>query len=132
MPKSPTKYIKRWSKEVKRDQIRKIPLDTRGIYALLKYRPKSGNFDVVYIGMSAGEKGIRRRLYRHLKSKEKSAHWTHFTIFEVWDNLSDEEIKELEALFRVIYSKDTKANKFNIAKGSKKLEEVWIEDVNDW
>ncbi|GAF97179.1 unnamed protein product, partial [marine sediment metagenome] len=32
--------------------------------------------------------------------------WTHFSIFEVWENITENEIKELEGLFRQIYRKD--------------------------
>ena len=44
---------------------------------------------------------------------KKKADWTHFTIFEVHDNISREEIRELEALFLHIYRKDRRANGLN-------------------
>jgi len=110
----------------------RIPRYTRGIYALLRYRPKPGNYDVVYIGMVAGDKaGIKSRLRRHSRSKRKSPLWTHFSIFKVWDNISESEIKELEGLFRQIYRKDTRANRLNIQKRSKLLKKVKARQVED-
>ena len=42
-----------------------------------------------------------------------------FSIFEIWDNIREDEIKELEGLFREIYKKDSSANKLNKQKGFK-------------
>ena len=54
------------------------------------------------------------RLNRHVKSNDKK--WTHFTIFEVHDNITNAEIKELEGLILYIYRMDSAANKHNIQK----------------
>jgi hypothetical protein len=89
-----------------------VPDNTRGIYALLKEQGKD-RFDVVYVGKSGRSKtaGVYSRLESHLKSKQFK--WTHFTIFEVHDNLTDQDITELEGLFRHMYRKDSQANKHN-------------------
>jgi hypothetical protein len=103
-----------------------IPNGTRGIYALLKKRgkrnkvTKGDKFDVVYIGMS--RTGIRSRLRSHVVSKEKL--WTHFSVYAVWPNIYDEEIRELEGLFRAIYRKDTKANRVAVQKGFVELKRI--------
>jgi len=78
-------------------------------------------YDVVYIGMAAGEKtaSIRGRLRVHQRRKGKL--WTHFSAYEVWDNIREDEIQELEGLFRHIYRKDTKANSLNQQRAFKKL-----------
>jgi len=90
---------------------------------MYKYRPKLGRYDVVYIGMAGGEKaGMRGRLKRHKNSKGRE--WTHFSVFEVWDNIREEEVRELEGLFRHIYRKDTKANRLNKQKSFKKLSHI--------
>jgi hypothetical protein len=71
--------------------------------------------------------GIRGRLTSHVKSKRKGKRWTHFSAFEVWDNIRQEEVAELEGLFRHIYRKDPDANRLNIQRGFKKarqLEEI--------
>jgi hypothetical protein len=89
-----------------------VPNNTRGIYALLD-SVKRDRFDVVYVGKSGCSKtaGIYARLKDHVKSKRLK--WTHFTIFEVHDNITAQEITELEGLFRHMYRKDSRANKYN-------------------
>jgi hypothetical protein len=47
-----------------------------------------------------------------------------FFAFEVWDNILDEEVTELEGLLRHIYRYDPEANKLNIQKGLKKARRV--------
>ena len=124
MPVSELRLIKRCAEFLPKDEIKNLPPYTRGIYALLRYRKKLGMYDVVYIGMAGGEKGagIRGRLRVH--KRKKGNLWTHCSIFEVWDNIREEEIKELEGLFRHIYRKDTRANRLNRQKGFKKLSKV--------
>jgi len=124
MPVSELRLIKRCVKFCEKKDITSIPGHTRGIYALFQYRPRLNKYDVVYIGMAAGTKtaSIRGRLRVHRRKKGKL--WTHFSAFEVWDNVGEEEVKELEGLFRHIYRKDTRANKLNQQKAFKKLNKV--------
>lgn len=93
------------------DELQSIPRGLRGIYVL--YHRRGRNYNVVYVGMSGkDDKGrIRHRLYSH--SRSKFAEWTHFSYYEVWDNISDTEIKELEGIFRQIYRFDSRANTLN-------------------
>jgi hypothetical protein len=86
-------------------------------------------YDVVYIGM-APSGGIRSRLRKHKRSETKI--WSHFSIFEVWDNISEAEVGELEGLFREIYRKDKTANRFNKQKKCKKLQAVRKDDLGKW
>ncbi len=105
------------------DEIKNVPHYTRGIYVLFKYRPRLEKYDVVYIGMAGGEKaGIRGRLKLHLK--KKAGLWSHFSAFQVWDNIREEEVKELEGIFRHIYRKDNRANRLNKQRSFKKLAKV--------
>lgn len=99
----------------------KVPIGIRGIYVLLNHHPNLGPkaFDVVYIGMS--KTGIRNRLKRHRRSKKKAGLWSHFSVYSVWPNITDDEIAELEGLFRAIYRRDSKANSIAVQKGFKKL-----------
>lgn len=100
-----------------------VPSHTRGIYVLFKHQPKTDNYDVVYVGLAGGpHAGIRRRLRSH--SREKRGAWTHFSVYEVHDNVQPDDVSELESLFRQIYSKDSRANRLNIQKGSKKLKDI--------
>jgi hypothetical protein len=74
--------------------------------------------------------GIRGRLDSHKRSKGDL--WTHFSAFEVWDNIRDEEIVELEGLFRHFYRKDTSANKLNVQRRFKKLSKVRQNNLSTW
>lgn len=95
--KSSMKFIKSALEYRTLDEIKLIPNGLRGIYALYNKNEKS--FDAVYVGMSGnGSNGrIRRRLISHLKNGQKE--WTHFSYYEVWDNVSDKEITVIEGLF---------------------------------
>jgi hypothetical protein len=122
MPPSILRLIKNCVELRHKDLINYIPDNTRGIYALYDKKPK-GKYDVVYIGMAGADKaGIKGRLRRHHSRKGK--YWTHFSAFEVWDNIREEEIRELEGLFRHIYQKHNGVNKLNKQKGFKKLGKV--------
>ena len=94
---------------VHKSYIEDLPVGIRGIYVLYKHVRRTGAFNVVYVGMSAKGR-VKARLMKHEKSEKQ---WTHFSVFQVWENISDEEIAELEGLFRVIYREDSSANKFN-------------------
>jgi len=124
MPVSELRLIKRCTEFCEKKEIKNIPPYTRGIYVLFKYRPKLKKYDVVYIGMAAGIKtaSIRGRLRVHRRRKGKL--WSHFSAFEVWDNIREEEVRELEGILRHIYRKDSHANKLGIQKSFKKLTKV--------
>ena len=131
MASSELRLIKHCIEFREKSYIKKIPLRTRGIYVLYKKKPKKKNsksdaFDVVYIGMAGGEKkaGIGGRLRAHAKNIIKSKQWTHFSAFEVWDNIREEEVRELEGILRHIFRKDSHANKLGIQKSFKKLTRV--------
>lgn len=85
-------------------------------------------FDVVYVGMACT--GIRARLVSHTTSKRNA--WTHFSAFEVWDNVRDEEIVEPEGLLRHLYRRDSKANGLNKQKKVRKVFKVRQDDLSAW
>ena len=132
MPVSEMKWIKRCAELKPKKEIEDIPNYSRGIYALLRYRPKLKNYDVVYIGMSGigRTSGIKSRIRLCLKTKRNLR--IHFSIFEVWDNIQNEEIKELEGLFRHIYRRDTRANRVKIQGSFAKLKRVRIDNFDHW
>jgi hypothetical protein len=74
--------------------------------------------------------GIRKRLRSHKKNKPDL--WSHFSIFEVWDNIREEEVEELEGLFRHLFKKDSKANSLNKQKEYKKLSRVREKTQKEW
>jgi len=124
MAVSELRLIKNCMEFVHQDDVKNVPPKTRGLYVLFKYRPRLDKYDVVYIGMAGGEKkaGISGRLRSHLKKKANQ--WTHFSAFEVWDNIREDEVRELEGIFRHIYRKDTRANRLNKQRSFKKLAKV--------
>ena len=112
MPIAEMRFIKRCAEWRPKEERIDIPENTRGFYVLFKKTGRS--FNVVYVGMARCEKtGMFERITRHAKSKRKGPHWSHFSLFEVHDNISEQEVEELEGLFRHIYRKDKNANKFN-------------------
>ncbi len=121
MPISELRLIKRWQPIVPKRDVRQIPGKLRGIYVLYKYARRTDSYNVVYIGMAGGG-SIRGRLTSH--KRNKAGLWTHFSVFEVWDNITEAEVKELEGLFRQIYSKDSSANRLNRQRSFKKLKRV--------
>ena len=125
MPESELRLIKRWEKYLPKDKVNSIQECLRGFYVLYKHSKKTDSYNVVYVGMSSAGSNtghIRGRLKNH--RKRKKGLWSHFSIFEVWDNIRDEEIRELEGLFREIYKEDSSANKLNKQKGFKKLKRI--------
>jgi hypothetical protein len=119
MPISQLRLIKSVLEFEPVENIKRVPIKTRGIYALYHYHAE-GFYNLVYIGMARGQKsGIRGRLAMHYRRKRDL--WTHFSMFEVWDNIREDEIEELEGLFRHLFRLDATANRLNKQKGYKKL-----------
>lgn len=125
MPISDLRLIKRFAEFCPLNEIKMIPNGTRGLYVLLRRRPRLSRastrdkFDVVYIGMARGIKGgIKSRLRSH--RRKKADLWSHFSVYEVWDNITEAEVEELEGLFRHIYRRDTRADKFISSDHSRK------------
>jgi hypothetical protein len=119
MPKSDCYLFKNCFEHWPVEDIDKVPKYIRGIYVLFT---KGGEqqYSVVYIGMARGEKsGVKSRLRMH--RKQKADKWTHFSVFEVWDNITQEQVEELEGLFRHVYRRDPVANKLAIQRSYKPL-----------
>jgi hypothetical protein len=66
--------------------------------------------------------GIRGRLRSHRRKKKDL--WTHCSVFEVWDNIRDDEIAELEGLFRHLYRHDSAASTLNKQRSFKAMKRV--------
>jgi len=135
MRQSELRLIKRSAEFVDKDDADQLPRGKRGIYVLYHREPgRRKRFTVLYVGMArAGAgRGLKRRILAHRKSPRKKDRWTHFSVFEVWDNISDEEVVELEGLFRHIYRFDASASRLNVIRGFKKLEKVESSDLNGW
>ena len=131
MPISPLRLIKNSVEYCTRKDTSSVPPRTRGIYVLYKYGHHFDSYNVVYVGMAGGENaGVRGRLKSHLRSKGDQ--WTHFSVYQVWDNIREEEVRELEGLFRHLYRYDHRANKLNKQRGFKKLNQVRSGWFDEW
>jgi hypothetical protein len=126
--------VKRCAEFLPQKDIGKIPGSLRGLYVLYKQlRPaRDKKYCVVYVDMSASgaSRGIRRRLAAHCRSKGDL--WTHFSVFQVWDNIRNEEIEELEGLFRHLYRKDPDANRLNVVRGYKPIRRIRNAPIEEW
>jgi hypothetical protein len=130
MAESILRLIKRSAEFVDIADVPKVPRHRRGLYVLYNQVTVGGkqHFDVVYVGLA--RIGIRGRLASHAKTKHRE--WTHFSAFEVWDNVRDEEIVELEGLFRHLYRRDSRANGLNKQKKFQKAARVRENDFSKW
>jgi hypothetical protein len=81
---------------------------------LYQKRRRNGTeyFDVVYVGMAYG--GIQGPA--EIPTRKKGRALDALLAYEVWDNIRDEEIVEIEGLFRFIYRKDKRANILNVQR----------------
>ncbi len=131
MAVSELRLIKNCVEYLRQDELGCIPKLTRGIYVLYKYRPKTDMYDVVYVGMARGEvkSGIGGRLRSHRRTKKKG--WTHFSAYEVWDNIREEEVRELEGILRHIYRNDSRANSLAKQKSFNKLRRIRRKSENE-
>ena len=136
MAESELRLVRRSAEFIAKDDVKLLPRMLRGIYVLYKRCRNRGRerYDVLYVGMAAAGRrgGMRGRLMSHARSKRKGKLWTHFSAFEVWDNIRDEEVAELEGLFRHIYRKDSAASALNIQRGFKKARRVRQNDLSKW
>jgi hypothetical protein len=121
MPKqAPLRLIKRCRLYLRRGDW-KVPHITRGVYVLYKKKPgKEKIYEVFYIGVAGVSKdarsGISARIKNHHKTKKDG--WTHYSFFEVHDNVSREEILELEGLFLRVFRHDPRVKLDNKQLGS--------------
>ena len=118
---SALRLLKRRQEFVPVSVVDDLPRGMRGVYVLYKHRPRVRRFDVVYVGM-ASEGGIRPRIRSH-RAKKKGL-WTHCSIFEVWDNITTAEVKELEGIFRHIYRKDSRAARLNAQRSFARIKKL--------
>ncbi len=127
---SPLRVIKRWKRYVPRENWSQIPKKTRGVYVLYEHNG-DGTYNVEYIDVAGlgktGGGGMWGRLRSHNKRKKE---WTHFSLFEVHDNITRDEIRELEALLLGIFRHDPRIELSNKQKGSKKL--FKLRHPNEW
>jgi hypothetical protein len=127
--------IKRCRLYEHRGDFRGVPPVTRGVYVLYRERlpkRKSGRpiYEVSHIGVAGvateATTGMSSRLKNHHKNK---AGWTHYSIFEVHDNVRGEEIRELEGLLLRIFRDDPRVALSNEQLGGKVLNRLSGKDL---
>lgn len=123
------RLVKKCRLYLKRDSFDdEIPHVTRGIYVL--YSKEGEQFKVTYIGVGGARakiatSGVRGRLKKHDKKTGKYVkNWTHYSYFEVHDNVSGAEILELESLLLTIFEHDKRIRLDNIQHGLKALKKL--------
>jgi hypothetical protein len=133
-PKTVLRFIRRTAEFLEIKDISSLKKRLRGIYVLYQAgaKPKRGKqpFDVRYIGM-ATRGGIKGRLLAHKRAKRKTGEWTHFSVFQAWDNITNQEIAELEGLARHIYRRDSTST-LNIQRGHKPLTNIKDNKISGW
>lgn len=120
---SPLGTIKRWKRYAPREELGTVPRHTRGFYVLYEQdkERRETRYEVRYIGIAGtGPKGagIRNRLKIHNRHK---GNWTHFSFFEVHDNITGDQIREIEALLLQIFRHDSRVKLANVQTGSRKF-----------
>ena len=132
MPAAPLRLIKSVLEYREQSEVDLLDKRIRGIYILYKEvaikKTDTCYYDVVYVGMT--KSSIRGRLLAHIK--HKGSLWTHFSYYEVWDNIQESEIAELEGLIRHIYRFDSGANIFNKQGSFKKLSDIRRRTTREW
>jgi len=142
MPKqSVFRVIKRWKRYQPAQSYKDVPHRTRGLYVLYRAKKAQGSdrklYEVTYIGVAGlgpgGTGGIRGRLLRHFNARNGTSqkpqklegrndqNWTHYSMFEVHDNVTREEIRELETLLLAIFKHDRRVALTNKQLDSRKL-----------
>lgn len=122
---SPLRLIKRWRQYGERETVSDVPPITRGVYVL--YREDAGHYEVSYIGVGGlsvdAKSAVTSRLKSHVRHKED---WTHYSVFEVHDNVTRDEIRELEALLLGIFRDDHRIKLTNTQLGSNNLRQIRV------
>jgi hypothetical protein len=125
MPRqAPLTLIKRCRLYERRGDWKPIPRVTRGLYVLYRARPGAHRhkkiFEVVYIGVGGVSRTAKSGVGGRIQGHDKTKHgWTHYSFFEVHDNISREEILELEGLLLRIFRHDPRVELANVQLGSK-------------
>ena len=99
------------------------------MYVLSKKWPKLKElFDVIYVGVGGtGQRsGVGARIWTH-KNDGKKPTWSHYSVFEVHDNISGDEILELERFLLEVFKSDSQL--INVRFGSKAFKEISKADL---
>lgn len=82
-------------------EIEFVPPATKGIFVLYRHI-ENDLMELVYIGAGMGDQdGLKGQLQMHRNLQHHA--WTHFSIFQVWENIPKKQMKELAGFFRHVY-----------------------------
>jgi hypothetical protein len=127
----PLRLIQQKLELISIDDIDAIPKGLRGIYVLYSTaaseRVRTPHRHVVYVGMSAI--GMKGRLRSHRTHKRDL--WDTCSIFAVWPNVREDEIRELEGILRHIYRFDPNAQQLNAQGSYSKLKRTLNIDLRE-
>jgi len=117
------KIVKRWRRYLPRGSWGPIPRKTRGFYVLYHYKKSSDSYEVVYIGVAGLGQVVKQGIAGRLRAHDRSikGKWTHYSFMEVHDNVTREDLRELESLLLSIFRHDSRIKLENIQKSSRTL-----------
>lgn len=117
------RLVKRWRRYEARGDWKPVPPKTRGFYVLYwEKRSPEKNYEVVYIGVAGLGKKVRRGIGGRLRAHDRRLkRWSHYSFYEVHDNVTREDIREMESLLLVIFKHDPRIRLENVQKGSRAL-----------
>lgn len=107
--KSPLALVKRSAELISGHATEHIPANLFGIYVLYVHRKSTNKYDVQYIGTAnrKNRQDIKSAIQEH--KKNDTPLWTHFSTYELWDRILDEDQYHINELFKRIYKEDSKA-----------------------
>lgn len=117
------KIVKRWRRYLPRGDWHLVPKKTRGFYVLYHQGKRSPDcYEVVYIGVAGLGKVVKQGIAGRLRAHDRRIKkWTHYSFMEVHDNVTREDLRELESLLLSIFRHDPRIKLENIQKSSRTL-----------
>jgi len=117
------RIVKRWRRYEVRGDWGSVPRKTRGFYVLYRQGKKSANhFEVVYIGVAGLGTAVRQGIVGRLRAHDRRMrNWTHYSFLEAHDNVTRDDLRELESLLLSIFRHDPRIKLANVQKSSRTL-----------
>lgn len=109
MKRAQLTLVKRSAEFIPAHATKYVPANFFGIYVLYVHRKSTNKYDVQYIGTAnrRNKQDIKKALQEHILNNKPL--WTHYSAYELWDKILDEDQYHVDELFKRIYKKDSKA-----------------------
>jgi hypothetical protein len=91
---------------------------------LYQYNYSEDSYEVVYIGVAGLGQVVKQGIGGRLRSHDrqmKNGRWSHYSFMEVHDNVTRDDLRELESLLLSIFRHDSRIKLANIQKSSRTL-----------